>query len=68
MYSGVKRNKTPGHHLDDQALIFSREEPSREQPWRRREYVLPCFRYPFDRNFDNVKEVFDAANIEVELL
>ena len=32
MYSGVKRNKTPDHHLDDQALIFSREEPSRKQP------------------------------------
>ena len=31
MYSGVKRNKMPDHHLDDQALIFSGEEPSREQ-------------------------------------
>ena len=30
MYSGVKRNKTPDHHLDDQALIFFGEEPSRE--------------------------------------
>ena len=31
MYSGIISNKTPDHHLDDQALIFSGEEPSREQ-------------------------------------
>ena len=32
MYSGIISNKTPDHHLDDQALIFSGEKPSREQP------------------------------------
>lgn len=32
MYSGIIINKTPDHHLDDQALIFSYEESSREQP------------------------------------
>ena len=32
MYSGIISNKTPDHHLDDQALIFFREEPSWEPP------------------------------------
>ena len=32
MYSGIISNKTPDHYLDDQALIFFREESSREQP------------------------------------
>jgi len=31
MYSGVKRNKMLGHHLDDQALIFFGKEPSQER-------------------------------------
>lgn len=37
MYSGMISNKTPDYHLDDQALIFFREEPSREQPERPQE-------------------------------
>ena len=48
MYSGVKRNKTPGHHLDDQALISSGEEPSREQPELPQESPQePPFNIPF---------------------
>ena len=31
MYSGVKRNKMPDHHLDDQALISLGKEPSKER-------------------------------------
>ena len=44
MYSGIISNKTPDHHLDDQALIFSGEKPSREQPERPQE---PPFNIPF---------------------
>ena len=32
MYSGIISNKTPDYQLDDQALIFFREEATREQP------------------------------------
>ena len=39
MYSGIISNKTPDHHLDDQALIFSGEKPSREQPERPQEQL-----------------------------
>ena len=31
MYSGIISNKTPDYQLDDQALIFSGEEPSQER-------------------------------------
>ena len=37
MYSGIISNKTPDYHLDDQALTFSYEESSREQPERPQE-------------------------------
>ena len=48
MYSGVKRNKTPGYHLDDQALIFFGKESSREQPELPQESPQePPFNIPF---------------------
>ena len=48
MYSGIISKKMPDHHLDDQALIFSGKEPSREQTELPQESPQePPFNIPF---------------------